>query len=36
MKGIDWKHALITGAVVLVVLVAYDKWLGPMITKKVG
>jgi hypothetical protein len=36
MKNIDWKQVFITGATVLAVLFIYDKWIGPMVTKKVA
>lgn len=33
---IDWKHAAITVASVLVALVVYERWIGPMVAKKVS
>ena len=36
MKNIDWKQILITGVTVIVALVVYERFIGPMIEKKVG
>jgi len=36
MKSIDWKQAAITVVTVIVALAVYERWIGPMIAKKVG
>ena len=36
MKNFDWKGAIITGVTVIVALVVYERWIGPMIAKKVS
>jgi hypothetical protein len=36
MKNIDWKHIAITGITVLVALAVYDRWLSPLIAKKLN
>jgi hypothetical protein len=36
MKNIDWKQIIITGATVIVALAVYERWIGPMIAKKVS
>jgi hypothetical protein len=36
MKNIDWKQVLITGVTVIVALIVYERWVGPMIAKKVS
>jgi hypothetical protein len=36
LKGIDFKHVAITAVTVIVALIVYERWVSPLIAKKVG
>lgn len=36
LKSIDFKQVIITAVTVILALVVYERWVGPMIAKKVS